>query len=184
MSGDRHPDGSRLELPADEAEREVGVDVVCTATYDDEGRVAGLRVGARGAPKAPPLWFVEVRESAASPPAVSLVAFTGHGVAPGALRDDTGGTSATSADQVGAVRWYPATGEVDQIYVQPQWRRHTVGNALIGAAAALSYARDWPRLWSDGQRTQLGEQFRNAAEWRHRTADLTHLAPPMTPGDA
>jgi hypothetical protein len=29
----------------------------------------------------------------------------------------------------------------------------------------------------------LGEQFRNTAEWRHRTADLTNLAPPMTPGD-
>ena len=183
MSGDRHPDGSRIELPTDRAEEEVGADAVCVATYGDDGRVATLRVGARGAPKAPPLWFVEVRESAGSPPAVSLVAFTGHGVPAGSLRDDTGGTPATNTDQVGAVRWYPATGEVDQIYVQPAWRRHTVGGALIAAAAALSYARDWPRLWSDGQRTKLGEQFVTAAEWRHRTADLTYLAPPMTPGD-
>jgi GNAT superfamily N-acetyltransferase len=183
VTGGRHPDGARLELPVDRAEQEIGADAICTATYDDEGRVGRLQVGARSAPKAPPLWFVEVRESTGAPPAVNLVAFTGHGVPPGSLRDDTGGTSATTTDQVGAVRWYPATGEVDQIYVQPAWRRRTVGNALIGAAAALSYARDWPRLWGDGQRTRLGEQFRNAAEWRHRTADLTHLAPPMTPGD-
>lgn len=161
----------------------MGADAVCIADYDDERRVTALRVTPRGAPKAPPLWFVEVRESAGRPPAVSLVAFTGHDVPPGSLRDDTGGTSATSADQVGAVRWYPASGEVDQVYVQQAWRRRTVGSALVAAAVALGYARDWPRMWSDGQRTELGERFRNGSEWRYRTADLTNLAPPMTPGD-
>ncbi len=183
VSSGRHPDGARVELPVAEALTAVGPDAVCTADYDDERRVRALRLGEHAAPKAPPLWFVEVRQSAAEPPAVSLAAFTGHHVAAGSLRDDTGGTSATGADQVGAVRWYPATGEVDQIYVQPQWRRRSVASALIGAAAALSYARDWPRLWSDGQRTRLGEQFRNHSEWRHRTQDLTHLSPPMTPGE-
>lgn len=182
VSSARRPDGSRVELPVDEAADLVGSDAICIAHYDDERRVRALTVTGRAAPKAPPLWFVEVRESARTPPAVSLVAFTGHDVAAGSLRDDTTGTPATSADQVGAVRWYPASGEIDQIYVQPQWRRRTVGKALIAAAAALSYARDWPRLWSDGQRTELGEKFRNAGEWRHRAKDLTHLSPPMTPG--
>jgi GNAT superfamily N-acetyltransferase len=184
VSSANQPDGARFELPADTARDAVGADAVCIADYGDERRVRALRVTPHAAPKAPPLWFVEARESSGAPPAVSLVAFTGHDVPAGSLRDDTGGTSATSADQVGAVRWYAATGEIDQIYVQPAWRRRTVATALIAAAATLSYARDWPRLWSDGQRTELGEHFRNSGEWRHRAADLTHLAPPMTPGDA
>jgi GNAT superfamily N-acetyltransferase len=178
----RRPDGARIELPVEDAEREIEGNAVCTAVFDDDGRVRELRVGRRGAPKAPPLWFVEVRESTGTPPAVNLVAFTGHGVQPGTLRDDLGGTAATSADQVGALRWYPATGEVDQVYVQPQWRRHTVGGALIAAGAALCAGRDWARLWGDGQRTSVGEDWRNASSWAHRTADLTHVAPPMTPG--
>jgi GNAT superfamily N-acetyltransferase len=182
----RLPDATRVELPVADAERAVGGDAVCVADYDADGRVVALRVGHRGAPSAPPLWFVEIRESTATPPAVSLVAFTGHGVASGILLADTdlAGRTVASSDQLGAVRWYPASGEVDQIYVQPRWRRRTIGGALVGAAAALSYARGWPRLWGDGQRTALGEQFRNASTWRHRTNDLTHVAAPMTPGDA
>ena len=137
----------------------------------------------RAAAQSPPLWYVELRETTAAPPATSLVAFTGHDVEVGSVRDDLDGTSATSADQVGAVRWYPATGEVDQIYVQPQWRRRGIGNVLLVSAAALSYARGWPRFWGDGQRTALGEQFRNGSPWRGLAADLTHVSPPMTPGD-
>jgi GNAT superfamily N-acetyltransferase len=182
---DRHPDGDRVELLAEAAAREVGDDAVCVASYDDSSRVTGLRVGARGAPKAPPLWFVEYRESTARPPAVSLMAFSGHGTAPGSLVDqvDVADLPVSGSDQLGAVRWYPATGEVDQVYVQPEWRRRTMAGALIGAAAALSYARSWPRLWGDGQRTEQGEGLRNASAWWHRAADLTHIAPPMTPGE-
>jgi GNAT superfamily N-acetyltransferase len=181
---ERRADGSRIELPVADAEREVGADAVCTAVYDDERRVVQLHVGTRGAPKAPPMWFVEVPESAGAPPAMNLVAFSGHGVPAGSLRDGLDGTSATGADQVGALRWYTATGEVDQVYVQPAWRRQTVGGALIAAGAALCAGRDWSRLWGDGQRTRIGEHWRNASAWAHRTADLTHTAPPMTPGDA
>jgi hypothetical protein len=186
VHSDRHGDGERVELPVADAVREVGADAVATAVYDDSGRVATLTVGPRGAPKAPPLWFAEIRESTARPPAVNLVAFGGHGVATGRLVDavELAELPVRSADQLAAVRWYPATGEVDQVYVQPEHRRRTMSGAMIGAAATLSYARDWPRLWGDGQRTELGERTRNASPWRVRTADLTHLAPPMTPGDA
>ena len=185
---DRYADGERVELPLAEAERTVGDDAVATAFYDEHGRVGRLQVGRRGAPLAPPLWFAEVRESTARPPAVSLMAFEAHagfGVPAGGLLDTVAlaQTPVTGADQLAAVRWYPATGEVDQVYVQPEHRRRSLSGAMIGAAAALSYARDWPRLWGDGQRTALGEQLRNASPWRHRAADLTHVAPPMTPGD-
>ena len=184
---DRHGDGERVDLPLTEAVRAVGDDAVATADYDEHGRVGRLQVGRRGAPEAPPLWFAELRESTARPPAVSLVAFEARpdrGVRAGALLDDVAlaGVPVVRTDQLAAVRWYPATGEVDQVYVQPQHRRRSLSGAMIGAAATLSYARDWPRLWGDGQRTAIGEQLRNASPWRHRTADLTHLAPPMTPG--
>jgi GNAT superfamily N-acetyltransferase len=180
---DRHPDGDRVELPVDAALDEVAGEAVCTATYDATGTVTVLHIGDRGAPGAPTLWFAEIRENAAHPPAVNLMAFASDVAAAGTLLDESRlrELPVASEDQVGAIRWYPATGEVDQMYVQPNWRRRHVSGALVGAAAALSYARDWPRLWGDGQRTALGEQVRNASPWRTRTADLTHVAPPMTP---
>ena len=183
---DRHPDGHRVELVAAAAEREVGVDAMGVATYGADREVTGLRLGPRGAPAGPAVWFAEYRETNSTPPAVSLMAFAGHGVRAGTLVDPAGLAElpVVTDDQLAAVRWYPGTGEVDQIYVRPDRRRQRLGNAMIGAAATLSYARGWPRLWSDGQRTDLGERFRNASSWQHRTTDLTHLAPPMTPGEA
>jgi GNAT superfamily N-acetyltransferase len=182
----RYPDSARVDLRAAEAAEQIGADAVSYARYDEHGRVVVLELPSDGWGKAPPLWFVEVVESTARPPATNLVAFTGGDVAPGTLLDsvDATRTGVSSQDQLGAVRWYPATGEIDQIYVAPQWRRHSVATALLVLASTLSVARDWPRFWSDGQRTLLGEKLRNGLEWGHRAADLTHIAPPMTPGDA
>lgn len=186
VRSDRHPDGARVDLPADQAAVQIGDDAVCFAHYGDHELVAALELAPGTARKAPPLWFVEVRETSAHPPASNLIAFTGHGVAPGKLLDevDVGSTGAASEDQLGALRWYPATGEIDQLYVAPKWRQHSIGTALVVLASMLSVARDWPRCWADGQRTVLGEKFRNGIEWGHRAADLTHIAPPMTPEDA
>jgi GNAT superfamily N-acetyltransferase len=161
----------------------VGDDADCWVTFGWADQVAGLRVTERVAPDAPPLWFLEVRESAAQPPAVNLLAFSAPVVPPGALLDLAAfsNVEVDGSAQLGAVRWYPATGEVDQIYVDPAMRRRSIASALISAAATLAIAREWPRLWSDGQRTELGEQFRNGSAWAFRAAELTHVAPPMTP---
>jgi GNAT superfamily N-acetyltransferase len=174
-----------IELPVDAAVAQIGTDSVAVARYDVHRRVVALEVARGHAPKSPQLWFVEVQESAARPPATNLVAFTGHGVATGTLlaEVDVEPTGVRSDDQLGAVRWYPATGEIDQIYVAPSWRQHRVGTALVVLGSLLSVARDWPRFWSDGQRTVLGEKFRNGIAWGHRAAALTHIAPPMTPGE-
>lgn len=179
----RYPDGTRVELDIDAAREQVGEDALCVASYAADRRITGLHVTGRAAPKAPPVWFAEIRESTNRPPAVHLVAFTEHGVAAGTLVDavDLTDIAVTSEDQLGAVRWYPASGEVDQIYITPSWRRRTVAGALIAAAGTLSVARGWPRLWGDGQRTELGEKLTAASTWTHRAAPLTHTAPPMTP---
>lgn len=186
VQSDRYPDGARVELARQAAELQIGADAVSFAHYDDRGEVARIEVTRRGAPKAPPLWFVEVRESTAQPPAVNLMAFAGHSPERATLvaQTDFGATGAASEDQVGAIRWYPATGEIDQVYVSPAWRRRSVATALLIAGSTLSLARGWPRFWADGQRTELGERVRAASEWGHRAADLTHVAPPMTPPTA
>lgn len=181
----RYPDGTIVELDDTDAAAQIGNDAACTVGIGSDGAAVTLLVTPLVARRSPPLWFAELRESAAAPPAVNLIAFTGAGVPAGGLLDENALTnvSVTSEDQLGALRWYPATGEVDQIYVQPQWRRRSIAGALLIGAGALCVARGWPRLWGDGQRTALGEQLRNASTWRHRAADLTHIAPPMTPGE-
>lgn len=179
-----HSDEVWIELPELAAADLIGDDAVCIARYHD-GLVTRLEVTSRGAPKAPPLWFAELTEPDASPPAVSLVAFSGHGVDAGSLLDRVAlrETAVASGDQLGALRWYPATGEVDQAYVAPDWRRRSIGSALVVAGGTLAVARGWSRLWGDGQRTALGDRWRSASPWAHRAATLTHLAPPMTPFD-
>jgi GNAT superfamily N-acetyltransferase len=181
----RHPDHARVVLTAEQVATQVGDDAVCTATYDEHGRVAFVERAASFAPKAPPLWFVEIRESSAQPPAVVLLAFTGHAQRTAAIIDqaDFSSLPVENSDQLGAIRWYPATGEIDQIYVAPAARRQQIGSALLISAGTLSLARGWPRFWSDGQRTVLGEQLRNSRAWAKSAAELTHIAPPMTPGD-
>lgn len=184
VRGGLHADDIYVDLPEPEAAELVGDDAVCVAHLRG-GTVARLEVTATGAPKAPPLWFAELPEPDVAPPATVLVAFSGHDVEPGALLDADALERAdvVSSDQLGALRWYPATGEVDQVYVAPDQRRHGIGSALVMAAGTLSVARGWSRLWGDGQRTALGDRWRGASDWAHRTAPLAHLAPPMTPHD-
>ena len=178
-----HPDGELVDLPEQEATEAVGDDVYCRAGFDAEGEVTSLFATALAAPKAPPLWFADLPEPKAAPPTHSLVAFSGHGVEAGSLvsRAALSDVPVTSADQVGAIRWYPATGELDQVYVQPSWRRRSVATALMTVVGLLNVTRGGPRLWTDGQRTAMGDRMRNASPLAAWAADLTHLAPPMTP---
>lgn len=179
----QHADGVVVELPQDLAREEVRESALCFARLSSGGEVKGLEVTERAAPKAPPLWFAELKEPSASPPATNLLAFTGHGIEPGTLLDRIRlrEVEVTSTDQLAAFRWYPSSGFVDQVYVAPQWRRRTIGSAILYTAGALRFARGWPRLWSDGQRTADGEGMRAAGGWAHLTQELTHLRPPMTP---
>lgn len=181
VESELHPDGACVDLRACSA-TDAATDGWRSAAVVEDGAVTRLELGERRSVSG--LWFVEYRESAAHPPAVNLMAFAGHGRPAGELLDraDLSNVAVRREDQLGALRWYPASGEVDQIYVAPSSRRGGIGSALIYAAAVLSVARGWSRLWADGQRTALGEAFCTASEFGDRVAGLTHLAPPMTPG--
>ncbi|NRQ48744.1 GNAT family N-acetyltransferase [Aeromicrobium stalagmiti] len=183
VRSDLHPDGADVELAEADALDEIANDAVGFARLAPDGSVARVELTSRAVPLLPPLWFVEVPEPDASPPATSLVAFTGHGIESGSLLDPDAARAAPvrNADQLAALRWYPATGEVDQVYVHPGQRRHGIGTAIVLAAAIVTFPRGWARLWGDGQRTSDGEAMRSTSIWSHRAAPLTHLAPPMTP---
>ncbi|WP_188779581.1 GNAT family N-acetyltransferase [Marmoricola endophyticus] len=171
-----------VELPVDRAAERVADSPRVVVTYDD-GAIVAVEVhgGSRTTYDAP--WFVEVPEPAASPPASTVMVFSGHDVPAWSLRagGGHGDPPVTGTDQLAAVRWYPRSGEVDQIYVAPQARRRGLASTLLAVAAALNEARGLPRFWGDGQRTDLGEAWRDASPWSHRAAARTHTAPPMTP---
>lgn len=179
---DREPE----RLAAAAAADAVAAGVLLTRAHlDADGKVVSIQVTQTVAPKAPEMWFAEVVE-AGPPTALNLVAFTGLDVPNGAVLDATAqhDVAGLSADQqIGAIRWYPETGELDQVYVSPDWRRRSIATALMGACATHNLATGGPMGWGDGQRTALGEKWRNSHRWGHRAADLTHLAPPMTPFD-
>lgn len=191
VQSDRHADGTALTVPESGAGPEEAAGVVAVAHLTD-GLVSRLEVTADAAPKAPPLWFVEVPEPepASGPPATSIVAFTGGEVEETALLTvrQAQHHGIQSAEQVGAFRWIPHSGFGDQLYVAPSWRRRTIGTGLLAAGGVLSLARGWPRPWGDGQRTAEGDRMRQVARWAHLSQELTHLMPPMTPfeerGDA
>jgi GNAT superfamily N-acetyltransferase len=168
LPGERRPSGWKIAVGSDDADgqrpRTVEVDL----------------------PGAPLLWYVELTEPDADPPATTLVAFSDARFADAELlsQDEARTAGISAAAQVGAIRWWPGTGLVHQIYVGPAHRRRGVGRKLATAAFGLQAARGLPALHGDGRRTEMGEQWRQAlpeavaarmAPWSQRLA-------PMTPG--
>lgn len=178
-------DGPQVVLPEAEARQRIGDDAMTIARLGPLGEVVSVAVLTQAVSRAPEMWFAELVEDAA-PRALHLMAFSGFGVEPWSVLDATAQSrleGVSNDDQLGAIRWYPDTGEIDQIYVAPAWRRHGIATALMGAAATYNRAIGKPLSWGDGQRTAEGEKWRNGIKWTHRTAGLTNLAPPMTPYD-
>jgi GNAT superfamily N-acetyltransferase len=147
----------------------------------DGGRVHRVEVALPGAPL---LWYVELREDAAT----TLVAFSDVRFAEGTVLDSDRARSAgvDGGRQVAALRWWPATGLVHQIYVAPERRRRGIGDKLVRAAFGMQAARGLPPLHGDGRRTELGEEWRGGLHpaVAARMAPLSEVMPPMTPGCA
>jgi len=133
----------------------------------------------------PAMWYVEVPEHDATPPAMSLVAFDTTHFRPGTVVGNAvfEPLAIRSDQQVGAIRWWPGTGQIHQVYVQPHRRREGIGSALACAAAAHLVASGSPhRLWAGGDRTELGEALAQVSPHQHRVRPRQRVLPPMTPG--
>lgn len=145
-----------------------------------------VTVGSYLIPSPPALWYVWVDEPKAAPAATNLVAFGGDRFAPGTIINHytfaTAGVS--NGDQAGAVRWYPADGQVHQVYVSTAWRRMFVASTMLYVADAFHQANGWEgRLHGDGRRTALGQMLVAGLRHPNRAKQLTQQMPPMDEGD-
>lgn len=146
---------------------------------------AGVRSVEVALPDAPLLWYVELPEPDAEPAATTWLAFSDSRFADGTLLTAEAARAAGVAGehQVAALRWWPATGLVHQLFVAPQHRRRGVAGKLVQAAFGAQAARGLPHLHGDGRRTDLGEQFRQGlpayASWR--LAEWNQRLPSMDP---
>jgi GNAT superfamily N-acetyltransferase len=166
-----------VDLPG--SRRPTGWQVAVTT---EDGRLDRVAVAL---PDAPMLWYVELPEPTAVPPATTLVAFSDLRRAEGEVLSEPEAWAAgvSGADQVAAVRWWPADGLVHQVYVQPSFRRRRVAAKLVQAAGGVQAARGLPAMHGDGRRTDLGEQWRAGLPGylATRLAPRTYAVPPMTP---
>ncbi|MGY1814761.1 hypothetical protein [Blastococcus sp. SYSU D00820] len=178
--GAAFPPGSVVDLPA--------------GSRPPEGQVV-VRTDAAGAavsrvqvalPDAPLLWYVELPEPAAAPPATTLLAFSDARFPEGTvLTADRARAAGVAGDQqVAALRWWTGSGLVHQVYVGPRFRRRGVGFKLASVGYALQSVRGLPPLHGDGRRTDDGEAWvRALPEYTApRIAPRTQALPSMTPG--
>jgi GNAT superfamily N-acetyltransferase len=178
--GAEHEDGAVVDTPSADTRpivtaRVLGADVL------------SVRVDRTVAPRVPAMWFVAQPEPAAQPPAMNLVAFDTPHQPEGAVVSAAAFTAmpVRSSRQLAAVRWFTGTGQVHQVYVAPTARRRGIATVLLLAAGTYAVASGWPRLWGNGERTDLGEALVTGGHdvIRRRAVTRTRVLPPMTPGE-
>jgi hypothetical protein len=170
-----HPDGAQVITPNRDA-------VVLWSSEESSTGLIRIELADFATPQAPAVWFVSVPEPRATPSATNLVAFASDHKPPGTVvtKYQFATLGVSNDEQVAAVRWYPSTGLVHQVYVSAGWRRQQLGTHVLYAADAFHQANGWPgHLHGDGRRTQLGERL--VAGLRHpaRFKPLEKTMPPM-----
>jgi hypothetical protein len=177
--GDRFPDGE--VAPVAGADDLAGAVRLWHARLDGDGRPV-LQVAEQAAPQAPAVWYVAIPHHDHDPPTFDLVAFrTDHVAAETVIDDPTFMLlPVRAAEQVAAIRWWPSTAVVDQVYVTPDLRRSQLATKLVYAASAYHQLQGWPgRLHSDGRRTELGDRFTAGLRHPSRIAPWTGYSRPM-----
>jgi hypothetical protein len=172
---DDFPDGAEIEAPAEHW-------IPASAAEESSRGLVRVVFADFYASSVDNVWFVSVDEPKTTPAATNLVAFVGDQLPPGTIVSRyTFATMGVQNDrQAAAVRWYPATGLVHQIYVSPQWRRHQLATHLLAAANTFNLAKNWPgHLHGDGRRTEMGEFLALTSLFPDRFAPLETRMPPM-----
>jgi hypothetical protein len=185
---ERHPDearvkhtGTRQELLDDPTAH--GFAFCRTA----DGRVRVTRVHIRPdalwglVAGAPDLWCVLIMEPDADPPAANLVGFTTDHFPDGTIVESAEAAAAgvTAADQVAALRWFPGSGQVHQVFVAPEWRRRHVAVKMHMTAELIRAGRGWPAIRGGEIRTELGDAYITALGISPRITPRVASAPPM-----
>lgn len=170
---DAHPDGEVVADPGDTG----GLFELWRAELDASDRLR-LTVNPLSVPDATPLWFVKLPDDNAVPPRMTLVGFATAHLTPGSVISDPEffHLPIRSDEQVGAVRWWPETATVDQVYIAKKWRGLDQGRLLVYAASAFHQHHGWPgRLHLDGNRTRAGEEALSARRHPQRITPLARL---------
>jgi GNAT superfamily N-acetyltransferase len=159
--------------------------VLYRGEYRSDGEMTRAVVEPNFAPKAVDLWFSELPEPDADPPATNLLAFATPEWPDGTILrpEDLARNDVDAREQVAALRWWTTTGQVHQVFVASHMRRRGIGTKLVLTGAALTVGRRWPSLWSGGDTTDLGHSWITASVWSARVAPRSRVVPPMTPED-
>ena len=180
---DDFPDGTTVGAAEIADGRLAELSSLWSARYEPRtGRLLNVVAGSR----ARSLWYVETPEPQADPPAVTLVAFDTTHFPPGRVIDHLAFVPLPirSDQQVAAIRWWPGTGQIHQVYVHPLRRRQGIGTAMLYAASAHLVAGGSPhQLWASGDRTDLGESLAVGLPYPHRARARRRSLPPMTPAE-
>jgi GNAT superfamily N-acetyltransferase len=118
---------------------------------------------------------------------VTIVAFCTGQLPDGTIIDNAtyARLPVANSDQSAAIRWWADTAVVDEIYVQPAFRRTHLGTKLIYTASGFHQRHRWPdRLHSDGRRTSLGQRFVAGLRHPDRIASWTDVAADMDPPES
>jgi GNAT superfamily N-acetyltransferase len=183
VASDRFRGGTAVDLPGARGRRPAGwlVDVRYRSA---DGTV--VRIDLPGEPGGQAgLWFTEVHHAGAAVPAVSLHAWTGGAGAAGEMLPP--GAARPGTEHVGVLRWWPRSGLVDTVRVEPGSRGRGVGRALVAAAEGLRLVRGWAPLRADGRLTDVAAAWLSTAPpcWRPRLGGRTHHLPAQPePGTA
>ncbi|WP_456856290.1 hypothetical protein [Geodermatophilus sp. SYSU D00691] len=145
-----------------------------------DGHVLRIDVSESVARPEPPLWFAEIGHATSGVPTFSLVAFAGTAYPAGSLvgPHDVARRGLRMADRVGEIRWWCRSGVVEDVTVEPVFRRQGIARVLVTAAEALRLVRGWAPLVADGRLTDAGATWLDGAPlyWRGRLTERTaHL---------
>lgn len=180
VMGEEHP----YRHVVDVAEDAPLAPVLYRADYGPDGEMTRVTIEPDFSQGAVDLWYRELPEPEADPPATNLLAFATpewpDGTIVGSEEFDDAGADLRA--QAAALRWWTGTGQVHQVFVIPHMRRRGIGSKLVLAGAALTVGRRWPSLWSSGDLTDLGDSWISSSVWASRVAPRTRVVPPMTPG--